>query len=194
MPNSQIPAQPGPQYISVDIETAGPNPSTYSLLTIGACTVEEKPTTLYMELKPVNNKMTPESYALHHLDLKRLSERGLDPERAMRDFDDWIQSVTTNGRSPIFVGFNAPFDWMFVCDYFHRFLGRNPFGHAAVDIKAFYMGLTGAPWSETGMARLASRYLGERTMTHHALRDALDQADMFHQMLDEARGLSNHRA
>jgi ribonuclease T len=190
VPNSQIPVPSEPLYISVDIETAGPNPSTYSLLTIGACTVEEKPATLYLELKPVNNKLTPESFALHHLDLKRLAERGLEPAQGMRDFEDWIRSVTPNDRPPIFVGFNAPFDWMFVSDYFHRYLGHNPFGHAAVDIKAFYMGLTGAPWRETGLARLASRYLGERTMTHHALRDALDQADMFRQMLAEARGLS----
>ena len=27
---------------------------------------------------------------------------------------------------------------MFVNDYFHRFLGRNPFGHAALDLKAFF--------------------------------------------------------
>lgn len=192
MTNSKTPPTPEPFYISVDIETAGPNPSTYSLLTIGACTIDEKPATLYLELKPVNNKMTPESFAIHHLDLKRLGERGLDPEKALRDFEDWIKSVTPPERPPFFVGFNAPFDWMFVCDYFHRYLGRNPFGRFALDIKTFYMGLTGAPWSETNMAYLASRYLGERTLTHHALRDALDQADMFRQMLSEARGLGNH--
>jgi hypothetical protein len=40
---------------------------------------------------------------------------------------------------------------MFVNSYFHRFLGRNPFGHAALDMKAFFMGLTGVKWSETAL-------------------------------------------
>ncbi len=35
-----------------------------------------------------------------------------------------------------FVAFNASFDWMFVKDYFHRFLGRNTFGHADVQDQA----------------------------------------------------------
>jgi len=75
---------------------------------------------------------------------------------------------------------------MFVSDYFHRFLGRNPFGHAALDVKAFYMGLTGARWSETGMRHVAPRYLDGRQLTHHALRDAQDQAELFRRMMAEA--------
>ena len=59
-------------YISVDVETAGPNPSQYSLLTIGACTIRERPRTFYVELKPINEKMTSEAYATHRLDIKRL--------------------------------------------------------------------------------------------------------------------------
>ena len=56
-------------YFSVDIETAGPNPGQYSLLSIGACTVDERRSTFYVELQPVNQEMTPESFAIH---LKRL--------------------------------------------------------------------------------------------------------------------------
>ena len=40
----------------------------------------------------------------------------------------------------MFVGFNASFDWSFVNWYFHKFVGTNPFGVAALDIKAYYMG------------------------------------------------------
>jgi hypothetical protein len=76
---------------------------------------------------------------------------------------------------------------MFVNDYFHRYLGRNPFGHTALDIKAFYMGVTGVTWRETSMRTIAPRYLGDRTLTHHALRDALDQAEIFRKLLDERR-------
>lgn len=75
---------------------------------------------------------------------------------------------------------------MFVNDYFHRFLGRNPFGHTALDIKALYMGLTGATWAATSMQYVAARYLAGRNLTHHALSDAQDQAELLRRMLAEA--------
>lgn len=176
-------------YISVDVETAGPYPSQYSLLTIGACTLHERPRTFYVELKPVNNKMTPEAFAVHRLDLKRLAERGAAPAKAMESFAAWLKAETPPGANPVFLAFNAPFDWMFVNEYFYRYLGSNPFGHSALDIKAFYMGLTGAEWSETSMRVVGPRYLREAELTHHALRDSLDQAEIFQKMLAEVRDL-----
>lgn len=174
-------------FISVDVETAGPNPSQYSLLTIGACTLDERPRTFYVELKPLNDKITPEAYAIHHLDLKRLTERGSPPATAMANFEAWIRSELLPDQKPVFLSFNAAFDWMFVNDYFHRFLKRNPFGHSAVDIKSFYMGLSGVSWSETSMRHIGPRYLRDQQLTHHALRDAMDQAEIFQKMVSEIR-------
>ena len=62
-----------------------------------------------------------------------------------------------------------------------------PFGHNALDVKAFYMGMTGAHWSETSMKQITRRYFGERELTHNALQDALDQAEIFRSMLTESR-------
>jgi DNA polymerase III epsilon subunit-like protein len=173
-------------YISIDVETAGPNPSTYSLLSIGACTVFEPQNTFYIELRPVNENRTSEAMMIGGLNWKKLKERGCHPKDAMAKFASWLQEVTEEGNQPVFVAFNAPFDWMFVNDYFHRYLGQNPFGHKALDIKAFYMGLHGVPWRETGMQQISPRYLGDQHLTHHALRDALDQAVIFRKLLAEA--------
>jgi len=170
----------------VDVETAGPNPSQYSLLSIGACLVADPQCTFYVELEPVNDNATPEALAVAGLSLEELSERGLPPVEALARFEDWLKAKIPSGQRPILVAFNAPFDWMFVNDYFYRFLGRNPFGHAALDLKAFYMGLTGVAWPETTMRYVAARYLGGRRLTHHALRDAQDQAELFQKMLAEA--------
>ena len=178
---------PSDFYISVDIETAGPNSTDYSLLTIGACTVSKPRGSFYVELQPINDKMTPESYAIHRLDIEHLTERGRTPLDAMEEFEHWIKSETPDDAHAIFVAFNAPFDWMFVNDYFHRFLGRNPFGHTALDIKAFYMGLSGVPWHQTSMKYVSPHYLNNREITHHALRDAIDQAEIFEKMLAEAK-------
>lgn len=174
-----------PVYISVDVETAGPSPSLHSLLSIGACTLPEPRKTFYVELRPVTDEALPEALAVSRLSLERLREHGTPPAEAMARFASWIDGVTPPGERPVFVAFNAPFDWMFVNDYFHRFLGRNPFGHSALDIKALYMGAAGVPWGETSWRTVASRYLESHQLTHHALRDAIDQAEILGQILPQ---------
>lgn len=175
-------------YVSVDAETAGPNPSQYSLLSIGACLVARPAASFYVELRPVNDRFTAEAMAINGLSFDRLAREGLPAQQAMARFDAWLAAEIPGGQQPIFVGFNAPFDWMFVADYFHRFLGHNPFGHTALDIKAFSMGLSGSSWLETSKRHLAARYPDHPAPVHHALQDALDQADLFRRMLAEAAG------
>jgi ribonuclease T len=173
-------------YISVDIETAGPNPHDYSLLTIGAVAIEEMAQMFYIELQPLNSRFRPEALEISRLSMQHLEKHGAPPKDAMAQFEMWINAQATGGKLPVFVAFNAAFDWMFVNDYFHRFLGRNPFGHTALDIKSFYMGLWGVQWQETSMRFVGPRYLGDHHLTHHALRDAMDQAEIFRKMLAEA--------
>ena len=76
-------------------------------------------------------------------------------------------------------GSTLAFDWMFVNEYFHRYLGENPFGHRALDIKAYAMGREGGAFADTSLAGLVERYGGTPTLTHHALEDARVQADLF---------------
>lgn len=175
-------------YISVDIETAGPNPSQYSLLSIGACSVIDPKKNFYIELQPINDRMMPEAYAIHQLSLDALLANGVPPPEAMTQFNSWLSSIIPAGRKPIFVAFNAPFDWMFVSDYFHRYLGHNPFGHAALDIKAFYMGLHGSSWRDTAMNNVALHYLEGKKISHNALEDARDQAQLFSRLYSRAKG------
>lgn len=174
-------------YIVVDVESAGPNPSTYSLLTIGACTIAEPQQTFYVELRPVNMKFVPEALAVSKLSMERLAERGESPKTALAQFESWIKAQVSEGQTPVFVAFNASYDWSFVNDYFHRYLGRNPFGHAALDIKSYYMALAGVSWAETSMRFVGPRYLTDQQLTHHALRDSMDQAIIFRKMLAETR-------
>jgi ribonuclease T len=177
-------------YISVDVETAGPHPFEYSLLSIGACTVSGPGDSFYAELQPVNDRVLPEAMRISGLSFSKLKAKGIPPKEAMERFAAWTVQATPPGHTPVFVAFNAPFDWMFVNDYFHRYLGQNPFGHSALDLKAFFMGLTGAAWLETSMSHVTRHYLGERQLTHHALRDALDQAEIFRLMLADAKKIN----
>jgi ribonuclease T len=174
-------------YICVDVETAGPIPGRYALLSIGACLVDEPETTFYMELQPDRPDALPEALAISGLSLNSLMETGSAPRSAMQAFDDWIKRVVPAGNMGIFVALNAPFDWMFVSDYFHRYLGYNPFGHSALDIKALYMGFAGVFWTETSMKHISAHLLQEKHLVHNALRDAQDQAEIFREILKQSR-------
>lgn len=166
-------------FISVDVETAGPNPAEFSMLSIGACLVDDPDTGFYVELKPLTDNAREESLAVSGLSIEQLSAEGVAPDAAMADFDAWVDAVTPDGGIPILVAFNAVFDWMFVDHYFRRFLGRNPFGHSALDIKAYAMGASGGTWAETSMRVLSPLYLDGRHLSHNALGDARDQAELF---------------
>lgn len=172
------------RYISVDVETAGPNPSTYSLLAIGACLVADPSRSFYAEMAPVNHAAVPEAIAVSGLSLDRLRTEGEPAAIAMERFAAWVEDVA-EGRRPVFVALNAPFDWMFVADYLMRYAGRNPFGHTAVDMKALYMGMAAVPWSETTLRHIAARYGLRAELPHHALEDAVTQAAVFRAMLEE---------
>ena len=174
-------------YVSVDVETSGPNPSDYDMLAIGACLVENPECGFYIELQPVTGNAIPGSLAISDLSLENLRVNGVPPVQALRRFEAWLHTAVSAEQRPVFVALNAPFDWMFVNDYFHRYLKYNPFGHSALDIKAFYMGLAGTRWARTSMRYLATRYLEGRKLTHNALQDAQDQAEVFANILIEAR-------
>jgi ribonuclease T len=172
-------------YISVDIEAAGPIPSQYALISIGACTLAHPRQTFYVELIPDKDLADPLSMQIHGLDLGRLKQEGLPPPEALQQLSDWLHEVVPTGEAPLMVAFNAPFDWMFIHDYFTRYLGYNPFGHSAVDIKAVYLGATGKSWQETSGAYLHQIYDGGSKLSHNALDDAIAQAVIFEGILQD---------
>jgi ribonuclease T len=163
--------------VSVDVETSGNSPHTGSLLSIGACLVDDPDEGLYLELQPVAGMPWDDSAEkVHGLERSRLERDGFEPDVAMERLEAWVSGVA-GSRRPVFVGFNAPFDWMFVADYFWRYLGRNPFGVSALDLKSYYMGREGiARWDETRRVNIDDRLEIEPDHTHHALDDARGQA------------------
>ena len=108
-------------YISVDIEASGPIPGEYSMLSIGASVIGKPENSFYAELQPLNENAVAAA-EVSMLDLKTLEKTGKAPQIAMWEFRDWVQAMSGD-RKPVFVGFNASFDWSFVNWYFHKFLG-----------------------------------------------------------------------
>lgn len=170
-------------FFSVDIETSGPVPALYSMLSIGACLVHEPHKTFYAELRPDSKHYDPEALRVTGFDLDQLAVTGLAPETAMLQFSQWIQSLIPAGKKGVFVGLNAPFDWSFINYYFHKYAGSNPLGFSALDIKAYYMGLSGCTWAETKSSNMSLQLSAHGEPSHNALDDAIFQAELFGLML-----------
>jgi DNA polymerase III alpha subunit (gram-positive type) len=168
-------------FVSVDIEASGPVPGTYSMLAVGASVVGRSDQHFFAELRPINNASVAAAMRVVGRTLEEFRQIGREPVNVMSEFAAWIRKVSGNGK-PVFVGFNAAFDWAFVNWYFDTFQTENPFGVSALDIKSFYMGMAGCAWKETRSSRLPNKYRSEKPHTHNALSDAIEQAEIFEKM------------
>ncbi len=183
-------------YISVDVETSGPTPGKYSLLSIGACVVGNTNLTFYREIKPLTNLAITEALKVcapgfHSLDAYRhlpefdpskpqfspqkvlevLSEKGEEPAIAMADFAQWTKQFSV-GFEPIEAAAPIKFDGMFTSWYFDQFCpGQSPLGYRGEDIASLYRGVTG-----NVNARLEDLGLRKNGLPHNALEDAIIQA------------------
>ena len=169
-------------WISVDVETSGPAPSVASLLSIGACLVDAPEDGIEILVRPIPGLgWSDEAEAVHRLSRGRLAVEGIEPGEAMERLAAWVGARVPAGSVPVLVSFNAPFDWLFIADYCWRYLGRNPFGISAVDLKALFMGRhldTVASWGETRSADVRRLYTVDLPHTHGALDDAREQAEI----------------
>ena len=173
-------------YVSVDIETSGPIPARFAMLSLGACLVSDPSTSIYIEFKPETMDFVPSALAISQLSMEKLAVEGLELADGMLQLAEWLEAVVPADHSPVFVAHNAPFDWSFVDDAFHRSLGHNPFGYAALDIKAYAMGVLRLSWSGTSFRYLAQRFLDHSELSHNALEDARDQAIVFRHLQEIA--------
>lgn len=161
-------------YISVDIEADGPIPGEYSMLSLGACEVGARQG-FYAELQPISDKFDPEALEVCKLDRDALKTTGRSPLAAMHQFAEWVR-LTCDGRKPIYVGFNTPFDWMFTHWYFVKYLGLDPFGISGLDLKAYYMGrFSCTSWRDTVKREIKKQLNMTIVHSHNALEDAIEQ-------------------
>lgn len=168
-------------WISVDVETSGPTPSTGSLLAIGACVVGAPERAFSVEIRPLPDRpWRADAERVHGFTRAALGVHGRDVGDAIRDFVAWVEAEAAGGRA-VFVGFNATFDWMWIADHAWLHAGRNPFGTSGLDLKALYLGLHLGEiqeWRETALERVTQRYVTGLAHTHHALHDAREQAEI----------------
>jgi len=152
----------------VDVETDGPIPGDYSMISFGAVLVNDQlDTAFYGKLRPVSEKFIPE--ALHVSGHTREETLLFDhPAQVMNDFNDWIK-INCKDR-PVFISDNNGFDWMFICWYFHHFTGQNPFGHSSQNLGSLFKGLVKDTFQNF-------KHLRKTKHTHHPVDDARGNAE-----------------
>ena len=166
-------------FISVDVETAGPIVSEHSMLTVGACLVYRPEVSFSVMLKPISDKSVAAALDVTGLTLAQAEKDGLVPAEAMSHFAAWVAANLPEEGTPVFVGLNAPFDWGFVNYYFLKYIGANPFGFTALDIKSLFMGVKGCAWHETKSNAIDKVVNPSQKGDHDALHDAKYQAELF---------------
>jgi hypothetical protein len=178
-------------YFSADVETDGPIPGPYSLLSFALVyagrfdgTRFERPTSLdktfYRELRPISDSFQQEALSINGLDRDRLVLSGQPPESAMTEASDWIQSVAGGGQ-PVLVAYPLSFDWAWLYWYFVRFAQHgSPFEHSrCFDIKTAFAVKAKRPIADSGRSQLLPDLNARSKHTHHALDDAKEQAEIF---------------
>jgi DNA polymerase III epsilon subunit-like protein len=126
-------------YVVVDVESDGPIPAEFSMVCFGAVIFDDQLNkTFYGKTRPISDRFVPEALAVSGF--TREQQLGFDdPKSVMENFATWL-TEHAKGR-PVFVSDNVAFDWQFINYYFHRFVGRNPFGFSGRRIGDIYAGL-----------------------------------------------------
>jgi DNA polymerase III alpha subunit (gram-positive type) len=168
-------------YVVVDIETDGPVPGIYSMLSIGAVA-----STSTEEVSSFYRKITPLSGAQQYQDTMdwwsknpdAWQEATTDAQEAsvvMRDFCQWVNSL---GMVPVFVASPLVFDFGFVNWYIEKFTDANPFMdysdiQRTLDLASFTAGKLNLPLSRSRSSQIPERFLtGMPEHSHKAIDDA----------------------
>lgn len=186
-------------YISADVETDGPVPGPFSMLSFGlsivgtydggrfARTTPHSGSTFYRELKPISGEFEQEALAVNGLDRDALLEHGDEPKQAMTEAAEWVERVSRDFR-PVLVAYPVAFDWSFLYWYFARFSDRpSPFGHSScLDIRTLYQTIAGSVFDRSGKESMPDFLKPGDPHTHNALDDAIEQGALFANLFEFA--------
>jgi hypothetical protein len=173
-------------YVSTDVESDGPIPGRFSMLSFASAAFDAGGTllgTFSANLATLPDAIAdpdtmawwdrnPEAWRACRADPR-------DPAEVMTEYHDWL--VALPGK-PIFVGYPAAFDFMFVYWYLVRFAGRSPFSHSALDLKSYAMALLGTEFRGTSKRTMPRDWFGPSRHTHVALDDAIEQGHLWFAM------------
>lgn len=178
-------------YFSADVETDGPIPGPFSILSFALVYAgsfdghqflrpTDYSTVMYKELKPISPHFQTEALSVNGLDRNRLIVEGEPPELAMSSAATWVREQSRGGK-PVLVAYPLSFDWTWLYWYFVQYsVSGSPFDYSrCYDIKTAVAVKSGIPISESGRSKLPRGLRSLRIHSHHAVDDAVEQAEIF---------------
>lgn len=186
-------------YVSTDVEADGPIPGQNSMLSFGSAAYEPDGRLLStfsanLETLP-GAKPDPKTMAWWAKQPKAWEacrKNPRPPAAVMPEYVRWLKKLP---GTPVFVGYPAAYDFLFVYWYLIRFAGESPFSHSALDIKTYAMALIKKGYRESVKKNMPKHWFeptagqaGKIRHTHVALDDAIEQGALFCNMLRENLG------
>ena len=173
--------------MSTDVETDGPIPGPHSMLSFASAAYtanQDLLGTFSANLATLpgasGDERTMAWWATQPKAWAACRADPQDPVTAMGRYKTWLEQLP--GR-PVFVGYPAAFDFMFVYWYLIRFAGSSPFSHSALDIKSYAMALLRTDYRATVKRTMPRAWFSAAPHSHVALDDAIEQGALFCAML-----------
>ncbi|SEH08970.1 3'-5' exoribonuclease domain-containing protein [Candidatus Venteria ishoeyi] len=179
-------------YISTDIEADGPIPGPYSMLSFAsaAFTADKRMHGTFeanLETLPgaTEHPDTMTWWQSQPVAWQACRSNLQPPDVAMQKYLNWLQALP---GKPVFVGYPAAYDFMFVYWYLINFTGKRPFSHAALDIKTLAMALLKSSYRGSSKRNMPKHWFDKNLKhTHKALDDAIEQGILFCNIWQEIR-------
>ena len=178
-------------YFSADVETDGPIPGPFSMLSFALVYAgsfdgkrfqrpDDYERSFYRELKPISGEFQQEALDVNGLNRANLVVDGTSPALAFSEASEWVRLIAGEAR-PVLVAYPLSFDWTWLYWYFVRFGAHgSPFDYSrCFDVKTALAVKAGLPIAEAGRSQLFEWLRSRRAHTHHALDDAIEQAEIF---------------
>jgi hypothetical protein len=176
-------------YISIDIEADGKIPGDSSMLSLGAAAFYpdgEMVSTFSINLETLPNaipdKDTMAWWAQNDEAYQKSRKNVQDPKAGMTRFVQWVEALDGN---PVALAYPAGYDWSWIYWYMIHFVGRSPFSFSCLDIKSYAMSMLKSPFRKTTKKNMPKRWFSKEKHTHVAVQDAIEQGELFINMLKE---------
>jgi hypothetical protein len=178
-------------YVSTDIESDGPVPGLNSMLSFGSAAYLADKTLVQtfsanLETLPgASGDPTTMAWWETQPQAWEACRKNLQPPvLVLPQYVSWLKGLPGN---PVFVGYPAAFDFMFITYYLYRFAGESPFAYFALDIKSYAMAVLNRDFYEVTKDTMPKHWFDDLPYTHVALDDALSQGALFCNMLADCR-------
>lgn len=164
------------KYIVVDIESDGPLQGINSIVCFGAIIVEPTLTkTFYGKCKPVSEVYDSDALAVSGF-TREEHETFEEPKIVFERFDKWLKE-NVQGQ-PVLFSDNNGYDAPWINWYFHKYLGKNPFGWSSRRIADLFCGFEKDLYYKWKKHRISKH-------THHPVDDARGNAEALLYLLNK---------